>query len=96
MLEPKTGTTPHYKINQLATLPPVESPYLVVYIETPYPHIRILWGLEYVMTSCMHPTPKDCKVPTFSMAVKQGHLHTTIEVNLNCLQVSAKYFLHLE
>ena len=96
MLEPKTGTTPSYRIKWLSTLLLVESPYLVVCVEMPNLHIRVLWGVEYVMTSFMHPTPKDGKVPTFSMEVKQGQLHTTIEVNLNCLQVSAKYFLYLK
>ena len=87
MLEHRSGTYPHSRLKRLATLTLAERPHLVVCIEIPDPHIRVLWGVECVIPSFTRPTPEDGKTLAFAMGILQGQLPTTIEVNPEWFQV---------
>ena len=56
-------------------------------VERTDPHIRVLWGVEYVMMYLICPTPEDRKVMSFARDVSQGQLPTTVEVNTEWLHV---------
>ena len=77
-----TGTSPRSRPGLLANLPLAERPSLVVCVETTYPHIRFLWGVEYMMPSFTQPTPKYGKVLVFTRDMWKGQLPTTVKINL--------------
>ena len=67
LIDIKTVTSPCFRINRLATLSLAYRPPLVVCVETPDPHTRVLWGVEYMMPQFLSsPTPKDGKVIAFT------------------------------
>ena len=55
-------------------------PTLIVYIETPEPHIQVLWGVQYVMPYLICPTPKDDKLLAFSRYIRFRKLPDTMEI----------------
>ena len=67
-----------------------------MYVKTPYLHIRVLWGVEYVMPSFMQPTPEDGKVLALTRDVSQGQPPNTVNFNPNWLKVDAEDVLSLE
>ena len=62
LLMAEANTTPQVGLERLTTLPLGERPPLVVCLEAPETHIRMLWGTNFVTPSFYQPTPKDGKV----------------------------------
>ena len=57
----------------------------MVYVEAPEPHIRVLWGAQFVTPSFAQPTPEDGKVLAFSRDIRLGLLPTPVVVKLEWL-----------
>ena len=45
LMEHRAGNSPHYRLKRLENLTLAEHPPLVVCVETPELHIRVLWGV---------------------------------------------------
>ena len=71
-MDHRAGTYSRSRLKRLEILPQAESPPLVIYVETLYPHTRVLWGLKYLMPSFTWNTPKHGKVLEFYRDVRQG------------------------
>ena len=56
-----------------------------MYVEAPEPHIRVLWGAQFVTSSFAQPTPEDGKVLAFSRDIRLGLLPTPVVVKLEWL-----------
>ena len=56
ILEDGALTTPCSQLEILATLPLGDKPPLVVCLEAPEPHIRVLWGAQLATPSFVQPT----------------------------------------
>ena len=69
LLEDGDNTNPQSRLERLVTLPLGDSPPLVVCLETPKPHIRVLWGAQFVTQYFSEPTLEDRKVLAFA----KGH-----------------------
>ena len=65
---------PQSWMERLATLPLGDRPPLVVFLEAPEPHIRVLWGAQFVTPSFAQPTPEDGKVLAFARDTRLGLL----------------------
>ena len=57
ILEEKEDTYPSSRLERLETLPLDEQPLLLVCMDNPEPHIRILWRVHYVTPYFNHTTP---------------------------------------
>lgn len=53
----------------------------MVCIETPEPHIRGIWGTQYVTLSFARPTPEESKVLAFTRYFCMGHLSSTFKID---------------
>ena len=67
-------------LERLATLPLGERPQLVVCLEDPEPHIRVLWVAQFVTLSFAQPTPEDGKVLAFARDIRLGLLPAKVVV----------------
>ena len=56
LLEDRANTTPRLRLERLATLPLGDRPPLVVCLEAPDPHTRVIWGAQFVTLSSAQPT----------------------------------------
>ena len=70
------GTTPRSFLYRIATLPLRERPLLITCVDTPAPHIRVLWGVQYVTPSFAKSTQEDGKVLAFTRDFCLGILPT--------------------
>ena len=61
-------------------MPLGERPPLVVYLEAPEPHIRMLWGTQFVTLSFAQPTPEDGKGLAFAQYIHLRLLPATVVV----------------
>ena len=52
----------------------------MVCLEDPEPHIRMLWGTQFVTPYFAQPTPKDGKVLAFARYIRLGLLPSTMVV----------------
>ena len=57
------------------------TPPLVIYIDTPTPHIRVIWGAHYVTPSSVLPTPEYGKVLAFARDIHLIQIPTTVAVS---------------
>ena len=80
LLEDGAHTTPHSWLKRLATLPLGERPLLVVCLEAPEQHIRVLWGAHFVNLSFNQPTPEDRRVLAFARDISLRLLLATVVV----------------
>ena len=85
LLEERAHTTPRLRLEILATLPLGERPLLVLCLEAPEPHIRVLWGTQFVTPSFVHPTLYDRKVLAFARDIHLGLLPATVVLKLEWL-----------
>ena len=69
------------RLNIFATLPLGERPPLVVYLDNPEPHIRVLWSAQFGTPSFAQPKPEDGKVLAFARDIRLGLLPATVVVN---------------
>ena len=74
LLEDGTHTTPCLRLERLGSLPLGERPLLVVCLEAPEPHIRVIWGAQFVTPSFSQPTPEDGEVLAFAREICLGLL----------------------
>ena len=56
LLEDEANTNPRSRLERLAILPLGEMPPLVVCLEAPAPHIRVLWDDQFVTPPFLQPT----------------------------------------
>ena len=78
-------------------MPLADSPLLVVYVKTPDLHIKVFWGVEYMMFSFLsRPTPKDGKVLVFTRDLWQGKIPINVEINPGWSKVYTEDVLSLE
>ena len=61
-------------------MPLRERPPLVVCLENPEPHIRVLWVAQFVTLYFAQPTPEDGKVLSFVRDIRLGLLPDTVAV----------------
>ena len=80
LLEDGANTTPRSRIERLATFPLGERPPLMVCLEAPEPHIRVLWGAQFVTQSFAKLTPEDGKVLAFMRDISLGLHPDTVVV----------------
>ena len=80
VLEAGSDTTPQVRHKRLTTLPLWERPLLVVYLEAPDLHIRVLWGTHFMTLSFSHPTPEDGKILAFARDNRLGLIPETVVV----------------
>ena len=52
----------------------------MVCLEAPEPHIRVLWGAQFVNPPFAQPTPEDRKVLSFARDIRIGLLPETVVV----------------
>ena len=67
-------TTPHLRMERPTNFPLGERPLLVVCLEAPEPHIRVIWGAQFVTPSFSQPTPEDGEVLAFAREICLGLL----------------------
>ena len=48
ILEDRQDTTPQSRLERIVTLPVGERPTVLVSIDSPEPHIRVLWGNQFI------------------------------------------------
>ena len=84
LLEDGENMTPQLRIEKIETLPLGERPPLVVCLEAPEPHIRVIWGAHFVTLSFAQFTPEDRKVLNFSRDIHLGLLPDTVVVQPLC------------
>ena len=65
----------------MASLPQQERPALLILVEQPTRHIRVLWGVEKLPYYYANKTNLDGRVVAFSRDVVAGSTPTTIDVN---------------
>ena len=82
LLEEGAHTTPRSLLERLATLPLGERSPLMVCLEAPDPHIRVLWGAHFVTPSFAQPTPEDRKFLAFARYIRLGFVPETVVVKL--------------
>ena len=82
LLEDRANTTPQSRLERLATLPLGERLPLVLCLEDPEPHIRVLWGAQSLTPSSAQPSPEDGKFLTFTRDIRLGLLPATVLVQL--------------
>ena len=87
LLEDRQGTLPRSRLERLATLPLTERPLLLVCLSTPDSHIRVLWGMHYMIPSFTCATPEDGAVLVFPRNDRLRILPTTVEVQEDWLSV---------
>ena len=85
ILEDGALTTPCSQLEILATLPLGDKPPLVVCLEAPEPHIRVLWGAQFVTPSFAQPTPEDRKVLAFDRDICLVLLPETVVAKMEWL-----------
>ena len=56
-------------------------------LDVPEPHIRVLWGVQYVTPSFARATPEDGKVLAFTQDVHLGMLPVIVRVNHDWMTV---------
>ena len=61
-------------------MPLGERPPLMMCIEAPEPHIRVLWGTQFVIPYFAQPTPEYGKVLDFARDIRLGILPDTVVV----------------
>ena len=70
VLRAEANTTPQSRLKLLASLPLGERSPLVVCLNSPEPHIQVLWGTRFVTPSFAQPTPEDGKVLVFARDIQ--------------------------
>ena len=75
LLEDGAHTTPRSQLERLATLLLGEKPPLVVCLEAPESHIRVIWGAQFVTPSFAQPTLEGGKILAFARNIRLGILH---------------------
>ena len=81
LLEARANTTPQERLKRLANLPLGQRPPLVVCLNAPELHIRVIWGTQFVTLSFAQPTPEDEKVLAFARDIRLGMLPATVVVH---------------
>ena len=66
-------------------MPLTERPLLLICLLTPEPHIRVLWGVHYVIPYFTRATSEDAEVLAFSQDFRLGILPTSVEVKVEWL-----------
>ena len=85
LLEDGANTNPQSRMERLATLPLGERLPIVVCLEAPESHIRVIWGAQFVTPSFAQPTPEIRKVLAFARDIRLGLLPATVVVKPECL-----------
>ena len=76
------------RLKRLTTFPLGERPPILVCLEAPELHIRVLWGTQLVTPSFTKPTPEDSKVLAFTQDIRLGQLPARVVVLLEWLTSS--------
>ena len=74
-------TTTTDPMDILASLPQPERPTLLIIVEGPTRHIRVLWGIEKLPYSYADKTALDGRIVAFSRDIVAGNTPPTIAVN---------------
>ena len=85
LLKSGSNTTPQERLERLATFPLGGRPQLVVCLEAPEPHIRMLWENQFVTPSFAQNTPENRNVLNFAQDIRIGLLPATVVVHLEWL-----------
>ena len=80
-LQERNITTTVKRIDILTSLPQHKRPALLVIVEEPTRHIRVLWGIEKLPYSYANKTALDGRTVSFSRDVVAGNTPPTISVN---------------
>ena len=80
MLEERSNTTHGLRLKRLATLPLGERPPLVLCLKDPEPHIRVLWGAQFLTPSFAQSSPENGKFLAFATVVVQPEWITPSDV----------------
>ena len=73
-------TTTAERIDILTSLPHHERPALLVIVDEPMLHIRVLWGIEKLPYSYAKKTALDSRIVAFSRDIVSGNTPPTIAV----------------
>ena len=65
-------------MDNLASLPQPETPALLIIVEEPTRHIRVIWGIEKPPYSYSNKTALDSRVVAFSRDIVAGNTPPTI------------------
>ena len=68
-------------MNTLASLPRQERPSLLVIVEEPTLHIRVLWSIKKLPFSYANRTALDGHIIAFSRDIVAGDISPTIEID---------------
>ena len=74
------GTTSQANVEMLVTLPLAEQPPLVICVYQPPPHIRVLWGPQFVIPYLYCLTPEDGKVISLYRDIHDAQIPVSVEV----------------
>ena len=66
LLKSRANTNPQARLERLSTLKLGDRPTLLVCLNSPEPHIRVLWGGHFVTPSFVEPTPEDGNILAFA------------------------------
>ena len=80
LLDSIQGYTAQAHLKRLAAFPLSEHPPLVVCIEIPAPHIRMLWVQKFVAPLFAQPTPEDGNILAFLRDIHGGQIPASIEI----------------
>ena len=78
LLEAGQNPTSNTRLDMIVTLLLGERPPLLVCLDSPEPHIRVLWGTQFFTPSFARPTPEDGKVLAFARDIWLGQLPGTV------------------
>ena len=68
------------RLKKLTTLSLPENPPLVIFVYTPTPYIRVLWGDHYSMPSCAQPSPEYGRVLAFVRYIRLGQIPSMVAI----------------
>ena len=80
LLEDGAHTTPHLRMERPTNFPLGERPLLVVCLEAPEPHIRVIWGAQFVTPSIAQPKTEDGNILAFDRDIRLVLLPATVAV----------------
>ena len=80
LLEEKQYTPSQTRLERIVTFPLGERPAVLVCLESPEPHIRMLLVTQFVTPSFTRPTSEDRKVITFARYIQLSQLPASVMV----------------
>ena len=80
LLQPHQRMFMQERLKKLTTLSLPENPPLVIFVYTPTPYIRVLWGAHYSMPSCAQPSPEYGRVLAFVRYIRLGQIPSMVAI----------------